>query len=106
MVSGSSTAQQPTYATVHGSPGTKSIKVSGELFTAHPGKSMTVTLSRLLNGTFKQISTKQAQLGSYGTYGTYATSFDTPDTKKCKVVAKFPGDSDHRPSKRTTTFAC
>lgn len=96
------TAKLPTYSTLAVSAGA-TIKASGELFTAHPGRRMTVTLSKLVDGSFQDVSTKRPLLGSYGTY---AASFADPGTKRCRIVARFAGDADHRASQRAKKFDC
>jgi len=96
------TAKLPTYTSLRVSVGT-TITASGELFTAHPGQTMTVTLSKLVGTTYQPVATTKPVLG---TYGTYTTSFADPGADKCKIVAKFPGDADHLASQKAKTFAC
>ena len=96
------TAKLPTYTNLRTSAGT-TITASGELFTAHPGQAMSVTLSKLVGTTYQPVTTNQAVLGAFGTY---STSFPDPGADKCKILVAFAGDSDHLGSKRSKTFAC
>ncbi len=96
------TAKLPTYTTLRVSAGT-AIDASGELFTAHPGQPMTVTLSKLVGTTYRKVATTHPVLGRYGTY---RTSFADPGADKCRIVARFAGDADHVASQKVRTFAC
>ena len=73
------------------------ITASGELFNAHSGHLMTVTLFKLVGTTYQQVAATRPQLGAYGTY---STTFTDPGADKCKVVARFAGDADHRASQK------
>ena len=98
------TAKQQTYLLLRATATATQVNVSGELFTAHPGRSVTVTLSRLVSGgSYQQVDSKAAVLDGYGAY---ATTFPLPDTTSCRVTARFPGDTDHKASTKTKTFAC
>lgn len=92
----------PTFTTLSVSAGA-TITASGELFTAHPGQTMKVTLSKRVDGIFQQVSTQDALLSAFGTY---AASFADPGAQRCKIVARFPGDADHRASSKAKSFAC
>jgi Tol biopolymer transport system component len=96
------TSKLPTYTTVQASAGS-TITASGELFNAHSGHLMTVTLSKLVGTSYQQVATVRPMLGAYGTY---STTFADPGADKCKVVARFGGDTDHLASQKAKTFAC
>ncbi len=95
--------QQPTYLTLRASANDRRVSTLGELFVAHPGQSVTLTLSRLVDGSYEEVASKQAELDAYGSY---RTTFPLPDATSCRVVARFLGDADHRSSTRTRTFDC
>ncbi len=97
------TDRQASYLTLRASATSTRVNASGELFTAHPGQAVTVTLSRLVDGSYQEVASKQAELDAYGSY---RTNFPLPDATSCRVVARFLGDSDHRSSTRTRTFDC
>ena len=92
----------PTYTAVQASAGT-TINVSGELFTAHAGQPMTVTLFKKVGTSFQKVSVARPVLGPYGVY---STSFADPGATSCKVLARFAGDVDHLPSQKAKVFAC
>ncbi len=92
----------PTYTSLAVNAGT-TITASGELFTAHPGETMTVTLFKKVGTTFQKVSSTTPVLSPFGAY---TTSFADPGATSCKVVARFPGDVDHLPSQKAKVFAC
>ncbi|HEV8055600.1 MAG TPA: hypothetical protein VGP51_03850 [Nocardioidaceae bacterium] len=96
------TKRLPTYTTLNVSAGAD-ITASGELFTAHPGQSMTVTLFKKVGTSFQKVRATSPVLGAFGTY---ATSFAAPSAATCKVVARFGGDADHLASQKAVTFSC
>ncbi len=97
------TAKLPTLTLLRAPVSATTITATGELFNAHPGQSVTVTLSRLVGTTYEQVATAQPVLDAYGNY---STSFALPDTTKCRIVAKFNGDADHLASQATKTVPC
>ena len=97
------TAKLPTYTILRTALGTTSITASGELFTAHPGSTMRVTLYRQVGTTFETVATNNPVLGRYGTY---TTSFAIPTADTCKIVARFAGDADSLASQKAKTFIC
>jgi hypothetical protein len=98
-----SIARASTTTTVKVSKVNGKIKASGTLKPAHPGRTMKVTLFRKQSGSFAKITTKTPTIG---TSGGFATTFARPAAGTCKVVAAFPGDSDHKPSSDSVVFPC
>jgi Calx-beta domain-containing protein len=89
------------------------IHVKGLLTPAHPGKRMTVKLYRYRNGKWVWLRTRRPYLsGNSDTNldgfvdSSFSKSFLRPSPGSCKVVATFPGDSDHRSSKATKKISC
>ncbi len=97
------TAKLPTYTTLGVSVVGTKVTASGELFTAHAGQTMTVTLSKLVGTTYQSVTTKRPVLS---TYGTYSASFADPGAARCKIVARFSGDAHHLASQKVKKFAC
>ena len=97
------TARQATYLVLRASANDSRVLTSGELFVAHPGQSVALTLSKLVDGSYEEVASKQAELDAYGGF---RTTFPLPDATSCRVVARFLGDADHRSSTRTRTFDC
>lgn len=81
----------------------RAVKVRGSLSPNHRGKRVVVTLYRKRGGAFRAIATKRPRLSA--TSG-YATKFARPRRGKCKVTARFRGDADSRPSRRSVKFRC
>lgn len=96
------TSKLPTYTTLQASAGS-TITASGELFNAHSGQLMTVTLFKQVGTSYQKVTATRPVLSAYGTYG---TTFADPGADKCKVVARFGGDTDHLASQKAVTFAC
>jgi hypothetical protein len=104
----------PTATSVRARKARGKIRVSGLLSPAHPGRTMAVTLYKKKDGRFVKVRTKRPSLGAgadANADGTpdskYSTRFRNPRrTRRCKVVARFNGDSDHRPSRAGKTFDC
>jgi len=90
------------FLTVTASAGT-TIAARGELFPAHPGSAVTVTLFKKVGTSFKKVTATTAVLDAYGNY---ATSFADPGATTCKVVARFAGDADSTAVQKARTFAC
>ena len=81
----------------------KKLKASGSVDPNHAGVKVKVTLLRKKGGKFKAVDQKQPTLD---VASEYRTSFKRPDTGKCKITAKFPGDGDSKPSSASETFSC
>jgi hypothetical protein len=79
------------------------VKASGTVKPKHPGRAVNVTLFRKEGGSFKK---KKAAKGILNTNSRYAVSFARLRPGTCKITARFPGDSHHKPSSRSKTFAC
>jgi hypothetical protein len=90
------------------------IRVQGQLSPAHPHKLMVVKLSRLRNGVWVLVAVRRPELaagrtdlgGDGFTDSRFGTSFSRPHGGRCRIVARFPGDSDHGPSHATKRFDC
>ncbi|HEX3219019.1 MAG TPA: Calx-beta domain-containing protein [Candidatus Limnocylindria bacterium] len=89
------------------------IRVKGRLSPAHPNKLMVVTLSRRKNGVWVFLRVRRPQLSGSTDLGTdgfsdsrFGTSFIRPRAGRCRIVARFPGDSAHRASSATKYLDC
>ena len=90
------------------------IRVRGQLSPAHPHKLMVVKLSRRTNGVWVLVGVRRPELaagridlgGDGFTDSRFGTSFARPRAGKCRIVARFPGDNDHGPSRSTKRIAC
>jgi hypothetical protein len=90
------------------------IRVNGLVSPAHAGAQITVRLLKKKGGRFVLVRAKRPTLGSAvdankdGVLDSrYKTSFANPRrARRCRVVARFPGDADHRPSGSSSTFDC
>ena len=89
------------------------IVAGGWLFPAHAGKRVVVKLLKKVNGRFVLVAKHHPVLGrgmdlnGDGTRESkYRTSFKRPHTNRCRVVAKFLGDADHKASTARRTFSC
>ena len=96
-------AVRGTYTTTGTQLTKRKVKVAGEVFPASTGDAVQVTLQRKTKNGYKKVAGEVLTLGEYGGYG---TGLARPDAKKCRVVAKFLGDEDSKPSKDVVTFAC
>jgi hypothetical protein len=89
-------------------------RIHGRLSPAHPYKLMIVTLSRKKNGVWVLVSAKRPKLGAgrtdLGSDGftdsRFFTTFLRPRAGQCRIVARFPGDSDHGASRATKYVTC
>ena len=90
------------------------IKVQGRLTPAHSNKRMYVTLRKYKSGRWVKVRTKRPGLSapvdvnSDGVLDSrYATRFlNPPNTRRCRIIARFAGDWNHYPSKARKTFRC
>jgi hypothetical protein len=89
------------------------IRESGLVTPAHRGRRMLVKLYRYSSGRWVWLGTRRPYL--FGSSDVnhdgfldshYATSFLRPRAGTCKVVATFPGDSDHRKSWTSKKISC
>lgn len=95
--------KKATSITVSVTKTTRSIKVSGKVLPARPGKQVVVTLYRKRDGVFRKITVKRPALSSLSRY---STSFSRPRPGTCKVTARYPGDAGYLASSRSVTFRC
>jgi hypothetical protein len=104
----------PSATTLKARKRSGTIRARGLLSPAHKGRRMTVTLKKRTNGRWVKVRTKRPLLsGSLDLNGDgirdsrYRTRFFNPkNTKRCRVIARFPGDLHHRPSKALRSFSC
>jgi hypothetical protein len=82
---------------------TARIRARGTVMPNHSGRAVTVKLFRKRSGVWRRLSTKSVKLSSTSAY---ATSFSRPRPGYCKIVSRFPGDTDHRASSKTVAFRC
>ena len=89
------------------------MRVHGRLSTAHPGKLMAVTLSRMRNGVWVRLGVRRPALsgrsdlsGDGFTDSSFSAQFPRPNPGRCRIVARFGGDSDHGPSQATQRIGC
>jgi hypothetical protein len=74
---------------------------------------MTVKLYRHRNGKWVRLRTRRPSLRGSSDVdldgfddSSFSTSYLRPSPGSCKVVAIFPGDSDHRSSKKSKKINC
>jgi hypothetical protein len=89
------------------------IRVRGRLAPPHPGKHMVVSLFRRKNGAWVRLSVKRPLLigrtdlnGDGFRDSRFSTRFTRPHTGRCRIVARFRGDTDHGPSQFTKVIRC
>jgi hypothetical protein len=90
------------------------IRVKGLLTPAHGGTKVKVVLKKRRSGAWVSVRTKRVLLGSGIDRNAdgiresaYQTKFRRPQrTKRCRVIVRFAGDADHRPSSARRTFYC
>jgi large repetitive protein len=95
------------------SKGSATIRVRGRLTPPHPGKVMIVTLSRRRNGVWVRLKARRAlligrtDLNGDGFHDSrFSTRFTRPGAGRCRIVARFRGDTDHGPSQFTRVIRC
>jgi hypothetical protein len=82
---------------------TARVRARGVVMPNHASRAVRVKLFRKKSGIWRRLSTKSVMLSSTSAY---ATSFSRPRPGSCKIVATFPGDTDHRASSKTVAFRC
>ena len=95
------------------SKGSGTIRVRGRLTPPHPGKHMIVTLSRRRNGAWVKLRARRPLLvgrtdlnGDGFRDSRFSTRFTRPAAGRCRIVARFRGDTNHGPSKFTRVIRC
>jgi Calx-beta domain len=104
----------PTTTTLKARKRSGRVLARGRLSPAHKGRRMAVTLKKRKSGRWVNVRTKRPLLsgrtdinGDGVRDSTYRVRFFNPrNTKRCRVIARFPGDLHHRPSKARKTFNC
>jgi hypothetical protein len=104
----------PTTTTLKARKRSGRVLARGRLSPAHKGRRMAVTLKKRKSGRWVNVRTKRPLLsgrtdinGDGVRDSTYRARFFNPrNTKRCRVIARFPGDLHHRPSKARKTFNC
>jgi TolB protein len=80
------------------------IKAAGRVTPAHPGTAVKVLLSKRRNARWVNVALKLPQMNSEGAF---QTRFRNPArTRRCRLIARFPGDQDHLASRRVVSFRC
>lgn len=79
------------------------VTASGTVKPAHAGKKVEVTLLRKQGGTFV---VRGEKMGVLDGNSKYSVSFARLPQGSCRMDAKFPGDVDHDPSKKSVPFLC
>jgi hypothetical protein len=82
---------------------TARVRARGVVMPNHAGRAVRVKLFRKRSGVWRRLVTKSVTLSSTSRY---ATSFSRRRPGACKIVATFPGDTDHRASSKTVAFRC
>ena len=75
----------------------------GRVSPNHSDERVIVTLQKKRNGTFVKIARKRPTLAARSRYRAF---FERPAAGRCRIVARFPGDEDHRPSSARRNFRC
>jgi chitinase len=104
----------PTTTTLKARKRSGTVRARGRLSPAHKGRRMAVTLKKRKNGRWVKVRTKRPLLrgrtdlnGDGVRDSRYRVRFFNPrNTKRCRVIARFPGDFNHRPSQARKTFNC
>jgi Calx-beta domain len=93
--------------------GRESIKASGRVAPADRGKKMVVKLLKRRDGRYVKVATKRPTLqrgidtnGDGVLESKYSTRFNRPRAGRCRVVARFGGNTSHAPSTAKRTFDC
>jgi hypothetical protein len=103
-----------TSTTLRARKGRGKINARGRLTPSHRGRRMVVTLFKKKGVRFVKVATKRSVLsGSRDLNGdglrdsSYRTAFRNPKrTRRCRVIAAFPGDRHHVKSRTKKTFSC
>jgi hypothetical protein len=78
-------------------------KAKGSVASNQAGGKATITLFKKKTGGFKKVGQKRPTLDAESRY---KTSLDSPDARRCKVTAKWPGDVNSNPSSASEKFRC
>jgi len=81
---------------------TRTVAARGAVSPAHRGR-VSVTLQRRRGSRFVRVAAKNVALNAASRY---STSFRRPRAQFCRIVVRFAGDADHRPSTATRAFRC
>jgi hypothetical protein len=80
------------------------VRANGSVSPGHSGIAMNVSLLKRRGENYRKIDTKHPRLTDNSTY---AVKFQRAKKGICAVRARFPGDSDHKPSSSTSIgFEC
>ena len=85
------------YSNTHG------IRVNGQVVPAHAGDKVTITLEAQRGDDWRDVGTAQPVLSARSRY---VVRFAEPKAWLCRLIARFPGDADHKPSTTSKTFTC
>jgi hypothetical protein len=95
--------KQPSKITMSVSTTTTRIKASGAVTPDKTGQSVTLTLKKLVNGTWKKVATAKPTLA---TGSKYTASWKRPTVDYCSLTAKYAGDATHLASSTKLQFYC
>lgn len=79
------------------------IRADGLVKPFAAGQELKLTLSRKQHGKFKKVDSAHPALN---TAGKYSSEFPRPKSGTCKLLAKYPGDTNFAPSSASKTFGC
>ncbi|HVM36036.1 MAG TPA: hypothetical protein VM784_11920 [Actinomycetota bacterium] len=80
------------------------VAVDFEVYTRHAGHKVAVTLQRKSGDKWQTVARYLVPLSRTGLTSTALP--ETPDAASCRVVVRFRGDDDHKPSRARRTFSC
>lgn len=99
------TTKQPTDTVVRrAEPAPDGIVVDFEVFARHAGSKVVVILERKAGGRWHEVARYLVPLGRAGLTSTFIT--ERPKAGSCRVVVRFRGDDDHKPSRARRGLAC
>ena len=78
-------------------------KASGKVLPAHPGRKVSVSLYRKVNGAFKKKAGKTVVLSNTSSY---SASFNRLGQGRCKFTTRWPGDEDSLARTKSVPFNC
>jgi hypothetical protein len=93
----------PSKITLSVSSGNGRIKATGTVSPNKAGQQVTITLKKLVQGSWSKVATAKPTLASGGTY---SASWKQPTVEMCSLTAKYAGDTTHLASSTKLQFYC
>lgn len=100
---GTTTEKLPSTITLNMASLNGTLRTNGQVTPNKAGQGVTVTLKRQVKGKWRTVTSKSRALSAKSRY---VIQFASPKVDLCQLVARYGGDTTHKPAAAKLTFYC